>query len=424
MAGEAATTIAVEVDTMIVEMVGTMIVETEGTMNVCQNPRPGWRGSNKARPAASSDSHQRRSYSPRNYHRGSSSQDREVQSQLREYIDLDRAKKEEKNWKKEERKEVKKREEAERLQAEVAKEAKRKKAEKKVKKAQMEEEKYALMSKDMRLEMKSEMCEFKDEMRAGFLKIVAEGQKLLKGKGKQPGYVSDECQSSHRYARSNTEELTVRTNKLTLKDKRKRGPKVYVGDNPPIEGSTKRTSRRSCLKTGGRKTLRVVASKAKRRVKLSPTFVKKLASAVKMKKPTSSGLLGRYRYRSEEMARLKRLDAITLHKLCNDKGVPYNGKIETIFDLANHRTYIAFGPKDKEENDPVEELEEEEGPLEEEETNEEDTAVCEDLGVAEYWRLCRFCNRLHEKSKTMDPRIKKIEKIKLRDMQIVSEKPP
>ncbi|GBG82407.1 hypothetical protein CBR_g34783 [Chara braunii] len=113
---------------------------------------------------------------------------------MKEFVDLERVKKEEKVRKQEEKKEAKRRAKVERLKVEAAKEAKLKKAEKKTMKARADEEKYARMCKDMRLEMKNEMCEFNDELRAGFLKIVAEERKFMKGKGtdEEQNYLSIE----------------------------------------------------------------------------------------------------------------------------------------------------------------------------------------------------------------------------------------
>ncbi|GBG67970.1 hypothetical protein CBR_g1089 [Chara braunii] len=127
----------------------------------------------------------------------------------------------------------------------------------------------------------------------------------------------------------------------------------------PAKRKPKRTPKRGILKLANL-TLRLTRSKTKSKVNLSPATKEKITSAVKRKIPASIGIVGRYKFRDEGMRQLKNLDAITLQNLCNEEGVAHNGKFDAIFNLAEHRTYIAYGTENDEKDKGEKKLEEEE----------------------------------------------------------------
>ncbi|GBG79360.1 hypothetical protein CBR_g29508 [Chara braunii] len=282
-----------------------------------------------------------------------SSEDKEVQSQvkeigqsiaaMKEYIEADRAKKEAKIQKKAE-KEAEKR-------AKEEKEAREKKARKKAEKAKLEEERLAAMRKDMDVHLKVTVKEAMNEACSEFRKamIAAKLKEKMKGK-RRVTYVSDEGE--------------------------KRGPEPVFKDSPLMEGLAKRTPKqtpkRGILKPV-KLTPRLTRSKTKPKVKVSPTVKERFASAVKRKIPARIGLVGRYMFRDEVMRQLKNYDTITLQNLCNDEGVPYNGKIDAIFDLVEHRTCDAYGTEDEGEGLGGEKRDNEE------ESTTEDTGGAEDI---------------------------------------------
>ncbi|GBG79231.1 hypothetical protein CBR_g29283 [Chara braunii] len=325
--------------------------------NQCRNPKSGWRG---ARASTSSNSRGYRSYSSRKQYRGSSSEDREVQSQIkefgrnlesmREFIEAQQAAKEEQLRRKNEKKEVENRERE-------AAEVRAKKVGKKAEKTRLEEERVAAMKKDMDVHVKLSVKEaMKEAWRDSDLRDALMAAKVgEKKKGKQKvSFTSDNEFSEYEYVSSGTEEIREHTGNLSINEKRKRGPEPVFEDSPPMELPPKHTPKRT-LKRGTTKTLKMTPigarSKKKTKVRLSPAIKEKLASAVKVKIPTSIGTVGRYKFREAVMKQIKHHDAITLQNLCIDAGIPYNGKVEAIFDLADHQADIAYGPEGEDPED-------------------------------------------------------------------------
>ncbi|GBG70045.1 hypothetical protein CBR_g4873 [Chara braunii] len=273
--------------------------------------------------------------------------------------EADRAQKEAKIKKKAEKKEAERR-------AREEKEAKERKARKKAEKARAEKERIATMRKDMDIHVKSTVKAAMQAACSDFREVL-EAAKLheTKTEKQRVTYASEgEGFSEYKFVSSETEEIRERTKGLIIHEKRKRGPESTFEDSPLIELPTKQTPRKT-PKRGVHKmeklTPRVTRSTAKTKVRLSPATKEKLASALKRKIPVACGLIGRYKFRDAIISQLKIMDAITLQNLCNDEGIPYNGKIDAIFDLAEHRTYIAYGTEEEEGNEAEEKQEEEEG---------------------------------------------------------------
>ncbi|GBG71118.1 hypothetical protein CBR_g8416 [Chara braunii] len=120
----------------------------------------------------------------------------------------------------------------------------------------------------------------------------------------------------------------------------------------PAKRTPKHTPRRGILKPA-KLTPRLTRSKTKAKVRLSPATKDKITSAVNRKIPATTGKIGRYKLREEVMRLLKDHEAITLQNLCFEEGIQYRGKIDAIFDLAQHRAYTAYGT-DNEDDGQVE----------------------------------------------------------------------
>ncbi|GBG74927.1 hypothetical protein CBR_g19441 [Chara braunii] len=124
----------------------------------------------------------------------------------------------------------------------------------------------------------------------------------------------------------------------------------------------RRTQRRAIAKPP-KVTPRMTRSKTKtkKKVAISPNIKERLAAAVKRNTPAKIGILGRYMLREQCMKQLKDLDAITLQNICNEDGIPYGGKIDALFDLAEHRIYKEYGTDEEDEARDEEAKEPEEG---------------------------------------------------------------
>ncbi|GBG72032.1 hypothetical protein CBR_g10967 [Chara braunii] len=127
-----------------------------------------------------------------------------------------------------------------------------------------------------------------------------------------------------------------------------------VGDRPPMESPAKRTPGHRCKQV----TFTGRLTRARTKVIKSPGSAKRrtpvrtpLSAAKKRMPPLTPGLgtpdakssLARYKYRNLVMVGLKQLDGNELQRICREKGIPYDGKIDAIFDIADHRTYLHFG---------------------------------------------------------------------------------
>ncbi|GBG72305.1 hypothetical protein CBR_g11234 [Chara braunii] len=137
--------------------------------------------------------------------------------------------------------------------------------------------------------------------------------------------------------------------------KRKRGPEpVFVEASPPMELSAKRTPKRGTIKPV-KLTGRLTRSKTKKAGGgLTPTSAKKKIATPLSKRrtptrkqtpamtPTSKSSMERLRFLDNILRELKDLDATELQRICRDEGIHYDKKVDAIFDIADHRTEVAF----------------------------------------------------------------------------------
>ncbi|GBG61061.1 hypothetical protein CBR_g18653 [Chara braunii] len=154
-----------------------------------------------------------------------------------------------------------------------------------------------------------------------------------------------------------TQELSEKTGKLFISEKRKREADVVFEDSPPMEACPKRTPKRGSMKPVDL-SMRMTRSKTAKKTGRTPipakkktpvkTPLSKIVKSARRKTPQSrstpdaSGALARLQYRDAVMKELKDLEAPELQKIRPDEGLHYDKKIEAIFDIAEHRTQIAF----------------------------------------------------------------------------------
>ncbi|GBG63744.1 hypothetical protein CBR_g39288 [Chara braunii] len=80
-----------------------------------------------------------------------------------------------------------------------------------------------------------------------------------------------------------------------------------------------------------------------RKTPKTPKMVMAASPLILLFTPVTRGALERLRHRNKIIDELKTLDAVELQKLCKKEGVPYNGKIESILDIADVRAMMKFG---------------------------------------------------------------------------------
>ncbi|GBG81970.1 hypothetical protein CBR_g34151 [Chara braunii] len=223
-------------------------------------------------------------------------------------------------------------EEPERLKAEQK--AREKKEQKRIEKQTREAQRAAEIDKKVELQLAIKTGDFLNRMEASLGAVLEFAQKVkpVKQKVHIPSDSGDESYES------GTEDIRAKTKKLTIHEKRKRGPEVVFEDSPPMVTSAKRTPRRSEQKKKDTNTpVRITRSIAKLKTKLSPLIDK-------FKKiPGQPSTVEKLRYRNQQMKDLRSLDALELQGICKDERVAYVGKIDAIFDIASHRTRLHFG---------------------------------------------------------------------------------
>ncbi|GBG85249.1 hypothetical protein CBR_g39815 [Chara braunii] len=286
---------------------------------------------------------------------------------IKEHFDEVRAKKEEKarkKWEKEKLKEEAKRREEEEEQQRAEEEARRAaKKKKKDEKAKKENVARAEMKKEVTLHAARMICEIKDEWlqqwKATALPETAGEIKDVKGK-KVVKVISVEDEGSDYNTEGSetsvTQELSEKTGRLCLSEKRKREEDVKMEDSPPMELPAKRTLGRLGLKPDIPNTrLLRSKSKAKGQRLVIPAKIRTPVKTPlsKMNKSKKTPPTGRLTSASKALARLRFCDAVIkeikdcnaeeLQRMYREEGLHYDGKLDAIFCLSEHRAQRHFG---------------------------------------------------------------------------------
>ncbi|GBG61768.1 hypothetical protein CBR_g23282 [Chara braunii] len=344
----------------------------------------------QARPSTSADF--RGSRSPRRYdprrRRDSPERDSEIRttvmklsksvSAMHDFVERQNLKKEEKARKKREMKEAAEREEAERLRQEEkeaqAAEKARKRAEELKKAADAEKERRAQMKKDVDLSVAIRLNEMEGSWFQRLHSVIGPLYTTADKNGKKK-VIYESGDESEASDTSVTQELSERTSRLQISEKRKRGPEAVLEDSPPMDKPPKRTP-----KQGGLKPVKLTARMTRARARRpsgtmplkktpgrSPTIISPVKTPLSGRKtpktpktiratpprmppftPVTRRALERLRYRNKMIDDLKSLNVVELQKLCKKEGIPYNGKIESILDIADMKVMSKFGTASQE----------------------------------------------------------------------------
>ncbi|GBG72282.1 hypothetical protein CBR_g11210 [Chara braunii] len=286
---------------------------------------------------------------------------------IKEHFDEARAKKEEKarkKWEKEQLKEEAKRREEE-GKRERAEEAARRAAKKKKKdeKAKKEVIARAEMKKEVTLYAVKMIYEIKNdwlhEWKSTLLPGTTGGTKDVKGK-KAVEFIFDNDERSDYNSEGNetsvTQELSEKTCRLCLSENRKREEDVKMEDSPPMELPAKRTpgrlgpkpripnarlTRSKSMAKGPRTT---IPAKIRTPVKIPLSKMNKSKKTPPTGRLTpASKALAKLRFRDAIIKEIKDCNADELQRMCREEGLHYDGKLDAIFCLAEHRAQRHFG---------------------------------------------------------------------------------
>ncbi|GBG90905.1 hypothetical protein CBR_g51412 [Chara braunii] len=214
------------------------------------------------------------------------------------------------------------------------------------------------MQKDLQIQLAMHVGKLEDRLVQWLHQAVAVPTILERGK-KKVSYHSDVDESSSSQGDASdtsvTQELSACAERLAISEKRKRGPEpVFEDPSPPMELPVKHTPKRGILKPV-KLTGRLTRSKSKKGGGgLTPTLASKKIATPLSKRRTSTqkktsiltlhskATLEHLRYRDNILRELKDLDATELQRICREKAIHYDKKIEAIFDIEDHRTERAF----------------------------------------------------------------------------------
>ncbi|GBG84416.1 hypothetical protein CBR_g38700 [Chara braunii] len=373
--------------------------------NQCPRPR---RYGGMARPSTSTDSLRSRSPRRGDWRREPAAQlDRGVTQQISELGRSVAAMKQhfEEEWmreenrlrRKQEKEEEKRREEEMRIREEEERVIQEKKARKKKERRRKEAESRTELKKDLSMQMVMQLSELEDKFGHRMKQAITGTGKLPNEKGKEVKRGPACSGSGSESEASITQDLSARTTDLVISEKRKRGPDRVIGNSPPMESPAKRTPKsRRKQATFTRRLTRARAKmvkspgSAKRKTPVRTPLLARKKKVTPLDTgigtPDLKGSLARYKYRNIMMQELKLLDASELQRICREEGVPYDGKVDEIFDITDHRTYLKL------EIEEVPELQPEAINIEDSEVvgpNEGSDAINKwDLRVPQLWVVC------------------------------------
>ncbi|GBG63307.1 hypothetical protein CBR_g37393 [Chara braunii] len=360
-----------------------MTKRTSGNMGVgCRNP-PVERQHYESKPSTSSTSYRGRSYSPKHiessYERRTASADPHVAKQIRElgasvarvrdYIEQDRVKKATKEQKKKEKEQEKRRLEDECMARERQEMKKVDKEKKAVERAKQEALKDAELREEMRkvvnMQVHMQLGQVNEALQEGLQLTAEQAKTLRRKKGKEEvTYQSEDKETSDEESCSEEEELSRKTTRLRISEKRKRADEHAFEDNPPMELPPKRIPARGILKplklstklarskrreSGAAKGIKLASTRTPSKTKKTlvrmktPSSAKKTPQAGKvdktpgqnrgLDKSVSFGSTEKLKRKNAIMLSLRGLDAPTSQGICKKEGIPYTGKIDAIFDI-------------------------------------------------------------------------------------------
>ncbi|GBG91922.1 hypothetical protein CBR_g54017 [Chara braunii] len=206
--------------------------------------------------------------------------------------------------------------------------------------------------KELGMQLTMQVSEMEDKFVHRMRQVVAEFRPVPFDKGKRVMYSANDDYSGQDSYTSVTQESSERTTELHITEKWKRGPEWAVGDSPSMKSSAKRTQRQvnSQVAFTGRMTrARTKVNKshgsAKRKTPLSKQKGRATLLTPGVSTPCDKGAIARHRYCNAVMT-----DRHWMSVSCKEsvkrkpqEGIPYEGKVDAIFDIVDNRTYLKFG---------------------------------------------------------------------------------
>ncbi|GBG90912.1 hypothetical protein CBR_g51419 [Chara braunii] len=267
---------------------------------------------------------------------------------MKNYIDAEQARKEEKEKERKE-KERRRQKEQEREQREeeaclVREKRDEKRRVKKEEAKRKDAEFRESLPKELKMEVRRHVGGEWEELQHRLVETLPKS-KVSKGKEQMPVYKSDSDKEDS--DNSDVATLNEQAEELAISEKRKRSVERAVGNSPPLETPAKGRTKRGLLDTK-----RLVLSCRHPAMKRSPNEKTSLRSNMKKKKiPATAGAQGKVRYVTENLQELGGLNVDELKQICKEEEVHFEGKkkMDTILAITEKRTQVAYGCEEHEE---------------------------------------------------------------------------
>ncbi|GBG60685.1 hypothetical protein CBR_g12421 [Chara braunii] len=252
---------------------------------------------------------------------------------VQEFVEMERARRVEREQRGRERDEA-------RLVEEAARAAEVERAVRKAEKLRKREEEQLAMAKAVEVQLSVRLGDIREEIKTEVRKALSSSlvkqqlTEIATTKGKEK-VVTIEDLSSTSGTSSEVEVITEGTGNLSLQEKRKRGDDVPVGDSPPVTILAKRTSKRSSIRP-----VRLSECLQRTRTKISvrrPARCEATKALTALKPPARDTMMERMLFLDNTQRELSKLDYDTLRAICRDEGVNYATKVQAIFDVAYPR---------------------------------------------------------------------------------------
>ncbi|GBG85035.1 hypothetical protein CBR_g39499 [Chara braunii] len=249
---------------------------------------------------------------------------------LWEFVDLEMARRNEKEKKQHEREETRRREEEERKAEAI-------RAAKKADKLRKREEEQLEMSKALEMQLSLRLGNIRDDIREEIRRAVGA---TMKGKAKVAKDIPSTSGSETGY--NEVEVITQGTEQLAISEKRKRGEETPVGNSPPVKTPTKRANKRTTVNPP-RFSERLQRTRTRITKKGVCALVNKAQTAIKP--PARDMAMERMIYLDRTRRELVHCNCDQLRVFCQEEGVGTVGfitKVQAIFYIADARARVRF----------------------------------------------------------------------------------
>ncbi|GBG89793.1 hypothetical protein CBR_g49644 [Chara braunii] len=252
---------------------------------------------------------------------------------VQEFVEMERARRAEREQLRRERDEG-------RLAEEAARAAEVERAVRKAEKLRKREEEQLAMAKAVEVQLSVRLGDIREEIKTEVRKALSSSlakqqvTEAVIAKGKEKVVAIEDLPSTSGTS-SEVEVITEGTGNLSLQEKGKRGEDV------PVTTPAKRTSKRS-----GIRPVRLSERLQRTRTKISvrrPARCGATKALTAMKPPARDTMMERMLFLDSTRRELSKMDYDTLHAICREEGVNYATKVQAIFDVADRRVQVRFG---------------------------------------------------------------------------------